>query len=98
MDYVFLFKKPVRKRGAAKPWQPGDAFKRLTGKSIAECKTIDDIDAAVVRALRMKGPLPFDTGTSTGLVVRSGDVFPHSAESAESIAKRIDSAIGMSVR
>lgn len=94
MSRLFTFKKPARKQAVVAAWQPGDTFRSLTGKSIAECKTIDDIDEAVSRALKKKGPLTFDSGTSSGFVVRSGDVFPHSADTAQSISEQIDSAIG----
>ena len=77
-----------------KVWKPGEIFAAVTGKSVVECATIDDVDAAVSAALRLVGPMKFD-GNDTGLVIRNGDVFPHVEQSAESnIDQKLDRALG----
>ena len=73
--------------------KPGDIFSSITGKAVADCQTIDDVDAAVGIALHIKGHLLFDDSES-GFVVRSGDVFPHLAANLEAdIDRKIDEAL-----
>ena len=98
MTFVFISKKAraskARKMSQKRSWKPGDIFASITGKSVTDCGTIDDVDAAVRAALRLGGPMKFD-GNDSGLVIRNGDVFPHIERSSEA---DIDCKIDASVR
>jgi hypothetical protein len=75
--------------------KPGDLFKQMTGVSVEDCATIDDIDATVAKIYGINGSLPFKNASS-GIVIRSGDVFRHvSMGSRESLNKRIDAALNV---
>lgn len=97
MPFLFISKKARAKKVAPmsrkKVWKPGDIFSAVTGKSIGECATIDEVDAAVKAALHLSGPLKFD-GNDSGFVIRNGDVFPHVDASIDSnLDQRVDATI-----
>jgi hypothetical protein len=97
MSFIFARKRlrdsSGEKMNDKKLLKPGDIFLSVTGKSIVDCATIDDVDAAVSTALRLVGPLKFD-GNDSGLVIRSGDVFPHLERSLEGdIDRRVDDTV-----
>ena len=78
-----LFRRLAKKgdggsHSAKADWKPGDIFLSVTGKSVDDCRTVDEIDAAVSAALNLDVPLKF-YGSDSGLVIRNGDVYPHLA-------------------
>lgn len=97
MTFVFIGKRARAAKAKMmthkKSWKPGDIFASVTGKSITDCATIDDVDAAVSVALRLGGPMKFD-GNDSGFVIRNGDVFPHIERSSEAdIDRKVDASI-----
>lgn len=97
MTFVFIGRKArdskVKMMSQKNSWKPGDIFASITGKSISECATIDDVDAAVKAALHLGGPMKFD-GNDSGFVIRNGDVFPHVERYLEAdIDRRVDASV-----
>ena len=52
----------------------GDFFQEVTGKSIVECETIEEINKAIEESTKRK---PLRKSSSCGLVSKSGDIFSH---------------------